>query len=226
MRKKIVVLCGLIYNVFVWCRGCTAFAYMDFTCLLRKTPFGAAYTGGSEDIMYTYLVRRQCGQIKKHYEKGEVSPMNNLKEQKLNNKGFSLVELIIVIAIMAVLIGVLAPQYLKYVEKSRQSADLDTVDSMVSAIEIYSADPANNIVSGTITCNASGDVTADADTLAALQDAGLAASTATTATVLTTMKSNAYKDWTITFGTDSNNNPVVTFGGNNGGDLGTAMGRN
>ena len=57
-------------------------------------------------------------------------------EKKLNNKGFSLVELIIVIAIMAVLIGVLAPQYLKYVERSRQSADLDTIDQMISAVEI------------------------------------------------------------------------------------------
>ena len=37
-------------------------------------------------------------------------------EKKMNNKGFSLVELIIVIAIMVILVAVLAPQYLKYVE--------------------------------------------------------------------------------------------------------------
>ena len=46
------------------------------------------------------------------------------REQKsLTNKGFSLVELIIVVAIMAVLIGVLAPQYLRYVEKTRLQRD-------------------------------------------------------------------------------------------------------
>ena len=48
----------------------------------------------------------------------------NKKQKNLTNKGFSLVELIIVIAIMAVLVGVLAPQYIKYVEKSRVSACL------------------------------------------------------------------------------------------------------
>ena len=70
-------------------------------------------------------------------------------EKKMNNKGFSLVELIIVIAIMAVLIGVLAPQYLKYVEKSRVSADADQLDTLISAVEIYSAD--KGMVEGTIT---------------------------------------------------------------------------
>jgi type IV pilus assembly protein PilA len=45
---------------------------------------------------------------------------------KKNNKGFSLVELIIVIAIMAVLVGVLAPQFIKYVEQSRRSRDIQT----------------------------------------------------------------------------------------------------
>ena len=78
--------------------------------------------------------------------------MNKLREvrdeKKLDNKGFSLVELIIVI--MAVLIGVLAPQYLKYVERSRESADLDNYDAIVSAIEIYNSDPANTPITGSI----------------------------------------------------------------------------
>ena len=58
-----------------------------------------------------------------------------------NNKGFSLVELIIVIAIMAVLVGVLAPTYLQYVEKSKKSNDVTTVDSIVNAIEVCAIDP-------------------------------------------------------------------------------------
>ena len=61
------------------------------------------------------------------------------KKQK-NNKGFSLVELIVVIAIMAVLVGVLAPQLMKYVEKSREATDIQNCDSIASALKAYYAD--------------------------------------------------------------------------------------
>lgn len=44
--------------------------------------------------------------------------------KKLNNKGFSLVELIIVIAIMAILVGVVGTQVIPYLEKSRQGKDM------------------------------------------------------------------------------------------------------
>ena len=56
-----------------------------------------------------------------------------LNKKKNDNKGFSLVELIIVVAILAILVGLLAPQYLKYVEKSRKSADASNLDEMVRA---------------------------------------------------------------------------------------------
>lgn len=68
-----------------------------------------------------------------------------LQEAKQNNKGFSLVELIIVIAIMAVLIAILAPQFIKYVEESRQSADLTSVEEVVNAIQVGVADPSLGI---------------------------------------------------------------------------------
>ena len=73
---------------------------------------------------------------------------------KKNNSGFSLVELIIVIAIMAVLIGVLAPQFIKYVERSRESTDLQNIEEIKIAVETYVADNGEKTLpdSITVTC--------------------------------------------------------------------------
>ncbi len=51
-----------------------------------------------------------------------------------DNKGFSLVELIIVIAVMAVLMGVIAPTLISYIEKSRESTDLQNIGAVRRAI--------------------------------------------------------------------------------------------
>ena len=55
-------------------------------------------------------------------------------KNELNNTGFSLVELIIVIAIMAILSAALAPQLMKYIEKSRISTDAQTCQSIKTCV--------------------------------------------------------------------------------------------
>lgn len=64
-----------------------------------------------------------------------------MKQNLKSNKGFSLVELIIVIAIMAILVGVMAPQLIKYIEKSKVSSDIQLCDALKSAIVITLNDP-------------------------------------------------------------------------------------
>ncbi len=79
-------------------------------------------------------------------------------KKEMNNKGFSLVELIIVIAIMAVLVGLLAPQYLKYVNNSKVSADVTNAQALATAFNIAIAD-GNNVQSTSGAANSTIDTT-------------------------------------------------------------------
>lgn len=79
--------------------------------------------------------------------------MKKLLQKRKNNKGFSLVELIVVVAIMAVLIGVLVPTLVRNVEKSKKQKDISTVEEVRNQLTIALADEKYSALSGTITCN-------------------------------------------------------------------------
>lgn len=64
--------------------------------------------------------------------------MNQMNNNK--NKGFSLVELIVVIAIMAVMVAVLAPSLLQYVERSRAQKDDSAMGEVANAIMLGMSD--------------------------------------------------------------------------------------
>ena len=53
-------------------------------------------------------------------------------QKKKGKKGFSMIELIIVIAIMAILIALIGTQLIPYLEKSRTSKDLTTMDTCLT----------------------------------------------------------------------------------------------
>jgi len=56
--------------------------------------------------------------------------------KKMNNKGFSLVELIVVVLIMAIIAVALAPQVMKWVENSRKSNDIENYNALVEAANV------------------------------------------------------------------------------------------
>lgn len=140
------------------------------------------------------------------------------KEQKqMGNKGFSLVELIVVIAIMAVLVAVLAPQFTRYVDKSRQSNDATTVAGIVNAAQSAVASPEYGIKPDTYTITlskSSAATVAIADATNTAGKTGMEKAITDTCGALSNLKVTA-NAWTssivITFKVETNGTVSISY---------------
>ena len=127
------------------------------------------------------------------------------------NKGFSLVELIVVIAIMAILVGVAVPVYTGYIKEAEAAVDKQYVESMESALNTAWIDIQANLttVSGaaidttktpitvtvqgaTITVKENGTATASATKLANLFDSMIDLDTTSTVEYVFTLTGNTF----------------------------------
>lgn len=79
--------------------------------------------------------------------------------QKKDNKGFSLVELIVVVAIMAVLMGILVPTLVKNVEKSKKQKDESAIEEVRSTMVKSLADEKFSSIEATIVYSGSKKIT-------------------------------------------------------------------
>lgn len=123
-------------------------------------------------------------------------------EKKMNNKGFSLVELIIVIAIMVVLGVVVALALTKYPEQARNATDVQNATSICTALQIYAVDPdATTTPAATGTVNVGSNTSGDAFANAALANAGFP----------TTTKCESTSTWTAYSITYNYTGGVMTF---------------
>ena len=140
-----------------------------------------------------------------------------MKRKKRNNKGFSLVELIIVIAIMAILVAILAPQFLKYVERSRNTADIANAREITNAVIAYAVDTEveDNEITGATTITVdkthAGASGANAKVvLDAMREAGITATN--DATAMNDVKCKSKTSWTsYTIAINIDDKGVVIF---------------
>ena len=70
-----------------------------------------------------------------------------MKQRKLSNRGFTLIELIAVIVVLAILAGVALPKYFDYAAQAKESATRGTLGGMRAGVANFYA---NTAINGTV----------------------------------------------------------------------------
>ncbi len=89
--------------------------------------------------------------------------MNDMQRINTDSKGFSLVELIVVVLIMGILAVGLTPQVLKWVNNARKASDLDYMHSLESAVSYALMDANVNAEVSTAVAGAHNDIVLKVD---------------------------------------------------------------
>ena len=142
--------------------------------------------------------------------------MKKLLQKRKNNKGFSLVELIVVVAIMAVLIGVLVPTLVRNVEKSKKQKDVSAVEEIRNQMQVALADEDYSDLSGTLVyTKGTINITSADSSTSTIKNAGYLKEVCQNLNASDTfskkLSSKAYKDETVTF-TITNEKVTATIG--------------
>lgn len=101
--------------------------------------------GKTLGLVYTKNLTLKRRLKKMNFLQTKLNEMKKRKEE--GNKGFSLVELIIVIAIMAILVGIVGTQVIPYLNKSKESKDLQIINSFSTAAVTAYSENAEDITS-------------------------------------------------------------------------------